>query len=376
YIHTNTMYRYSMSLVLMATITLMLATSVSAHNTANCTNVNGDNFFNRCFKNNEGVLPLLANFIMQFVNPRTVAITVSSMLFVLPAMMLLGTTPSSYPTIKNKFLSLRVDIVHMLHRAAYPLVLGVGLYAIFRQRRPCICDGAHIGSYYGMPSGDAMAGGILGALLIDKAPFYPMFSRITGVLLMVCVCFERTILGYHSVGQVVTGTTIGFFLHFYSTRVPQWVLFIDIIAQWILATVALQVDPALVYQQNDPNNLFVWFIWGLSFQVLVLFYLAMIGRSPFGGYGLLKKSYHSLANPDLNIQSEDDDQMLSFSIKPTSDFQESKERFNKRIKEDSGVIFSVVAYIVFFAVNFLSFCFQNWNWLVKVSTSANGGTPM
>ncbi|EFA75582.1 phosphoesterase [Heterostelium album PN500] len=314
---------------------------VSATNTANCTNVNGDMFFNRCFMNDE-----------------------------------IGATPSIYPTLKNKFLSLRIATVHMLHRASYPLVLGVGLYAIFRQRRPCFCNGAHIGSYYGMPSGDAMAGGILAAFLIDKAPFYPIFARISGILLMICVCFERTILGYHSVGQVMTGTTIGFFLHFYSTRVPQWVLVFDIFAQWVLSAVAILVDPDLVYASNDPNNLFVWFIWGVSFQFLVLLYLFRIGKTPFAGWKILKRSYNSMSNPDLNIQSEEDDQLLLFSIKPTSDDNESQERLAARMKMDSDIIFTVFAYVVFFAVNFLSFCFQRWNWGVKYSNSASGGTHM
>eukprot|EP01133_Synstelium_polycarpum_P017762 gene17762-21185_t len=334
-------------------------------------------FFNRCFKNDDSVLPLMGSFVMQFVNPRTVAYTVSSILFILPALLLVGATPDAYPTLKNKFLSLRISIVHMLHRAAYPLVLGVGLYAIFRQRRPCLCDGVPVGSIYGMPSGDAMAGGILAAFLIDKAPFYPMFSRILGVLLMVCVCFERTILGYHSVGQVVTGTTIGFFLHFYSTRVPQWVLIIDIIAQWVLCAVALQLDKTLVYAPNDPNNLFVWFIWGASFQVLVLIYFFKIGKSPFAGWGVLKKSYNSMSTPDLkNIQADADDQLLLFSIKPTSDDSESTERLNARIAKDSDIIFTVFAFIPFFAVNFISYCMQNWNWLVRTSSGAQGGTPM
>ncbi|EGG14782.1 phosphoesterase [Cavenderia fasciculata] len=373
-------------ILLLLLISLLAVSQVSAMNTVNCTNVNGDNFFNKCMMNNENVLPLMANFIMQFVNPRTVAYTVTSLLLILPAMFLVGASPSVYPALKNKYVSMRITIVHMLHRAAYPLVLGVGLYAIFRQRRPCECNGVHVGSYYGMPSGDAMAGGILGAFLIDSAPFYPLFARVAGVLLMACVCFERTILGFHTVGQVLTGTSIGFFLHFYSTRVPQWVLIIDIIAQWVLSILALQLDKDLVYASNDPNNLWVWFVWGLSFQILVLFHLFRLGKNPLTGWSILKKSYNAMSKPDLNIQAEAHDQLLSFSISPvcyitikmsrTSDDEESRERLNRRIVMDSDIVFTVIAFIPFLAVNFISYCMQNWNWMVRTSSSANGGTHM
>ncbi|KYQ91285.1 phosphoesterase [Tieghemostelium lacteum] len=362
---------------IVALVVVLCISSTNATNTSNCTNVNGDMFFNKCMMNDESVLPLMASFIMQFVNPRTVAYTTTSIIVILPAMLLLSNSPAIYPTMKNKYMSLKLTLVHMLHRASYPLVLGVGLYAIFRQRRPCFCNGAHIGSYYGMPSGDAMAGGILGAFLIDKAPFYPVISRIAGVLLMVSVCFERTILGFHSVGQVITGTTIGFILHFYSTRVPQWVLFIDIACQWILGAIALQLDKSLVYQNNDPNNLWVWFVWGVSFQILVILLLIRIGRSPLEGWRLLKSSYHNIHSPsNLNIQAEAEDHLLAYAIKPSSDPHESDERFQRRTIQDADIPWTFVSFFIFFVFNFLSFCMQNWNWMVHTSSSAQQSTHM
>ncbi|KAF2078565.1 hypothetical protein CYY_000188 [Polysphondylium violaceum] len=361
------------SLLLILLVSITLIGYVNASNN-NCTNVNGPMFFNKCMKNDDSVLPLMASFIMQFVNPRTVAYTVTSMIVLLPAMFLLNNSPSIYPTLKNKYIQMKYVLIHMLHRAAYPLVLGVGLYAVFRQRRPCECNGVRVGSIYGMPSGDAMAGGILGAYLIDKAPFYPVISRIAGFLLMVTVCFERTILGFHTVGQVITGTSIGFLLHFYSTRVPQWVLLVDIVAQWILCAVSLQVDPALGYAPNDPNNLWVWFIWGLSFQVIVVFALVRIGIVE--GWSSLKKSYNHTSRQEFNIQSEAEDHLLLYTIKPSSDESESDERYKRRIAKDADIPYTFIAFVAFFIVNFLSFCMQNWNWLVKTNDSAESGTHM
>ncbi|KAN0023016.1 hypothetical protein ACTFIU_009099 [Dictyostelium citrinum] len=349
----------------------------NAANSANCTNVNGDMFMNKCWKNDESVLPLMASFIMQFVNPRTVAISTTTILFLLPAILLLSNSPTVYPALKNKYSQLRIILIHMLHRSAYPLVLGVGLYAVFRQRRPCFCDGAPVGSIYGMPSGDAMAGGILGAFLIDKAPFYPKLARVLGVCVMICVCFERTILGFHTIGQVVTGTSIGFILHFYSTRVPQWFIAVDILMQWILSAIALQLDPALIYSPNDPNNLWVWFIWGASFQVLVLFLLFRVGKSPLDGWRVLKQSMNKMSKDDLNIQSDSaEDHLLAYAIKPSHDMIESDERYKRRISKDADIPYTFIAFIAFFAVNFLSFCMQQWGWLVHTSDSAAGGTPM
>jgi F0F1-type ATP synthase assembly protein I len=42
---------------------------------------------------------------------------------------------------------------------------------------------------------------------------------------------ERVVLGYHTVAQVTVGSCMGILLHVYSTRTPQFMVFIDTIIQ-------------------------------------------------------------------------------------------------------------------------------------------------
>jgi membrane-associated phospholipid phosphatase len=118
--------------------------------------------------------------------------------------------------------TLRLQLLNFLHRVGFALTLCLGLQAAFRQRRPCICPKAsemvHVGSVYGMPSEVGMAAGIAGSFLIDHAPYWPNFSRLVGVVVIVWICMDRIVSGFNSFGQVLVGALLGCLLHFYSTR--------------------------------------------------------------------------------------------------------------------------------------------------------------
>ena len=158
--------------------------------------------------------------------------------------------------------------------------------------RPCSCttDGGktfqHVGSMYGMPSGDAMSGAIFGIFLFDIAPYHGWLSRALAVVIVPLICLERVTLGYHTVAQVTVGSCLGILLHYYSSRAPQFMIFVDGIIQIIAGAILLQVDPSLVYEKDSmskyfylvmiysftyifTDNLFSWYMWGVSFQIYV-----------------------------------------------------------------------------------------------------------
>ena len=89
-----------------------------------------------------------------------------------------------------------------------PLCTILGLYMVFKQRRPCgvptskedtIESMKTIGSAYGMPSGDSLTSACFATAFF---PYSPIFSLI----LMILVPFSRVIRGYHSILQVIVGT--------------------------------------------------------------------------------------------------------------------------------------------------------------------------
>jgi len=182
----------------------------------------------------------------------------------------------------RRFVQLQMMTLNFLHRVCYTLVLDVALYAVFRQSRPCKCTDnggltfAHVGSLYGMPSGDAMSGAIFGMLVYDFAPFHPVLGRVIGMSIIPLICMERVILGYHTVAQVTVGSLLGVLLHIWNTRMPQWTIYFDAVVQFVAGVILLNVDPALVFGLNDMNNLFSWFIWGVGFQFYVCWCFAPI----------------------------------------------------------------------------------------------------
>lgn len=278
-----------------------------------CENQNDSSFLNACRKEREsGFWTIIANFVAEWFNPRAQALVSLFLVLFLylrqtryaspkpsdPSVLGQLTTPSSSSSgslINTHNASIPIAIaLHYMHMLTFSLCLDVALYAVFRQHRPCICNGAKIGSIYGMPSGDALAGGLLAAYLVDAnviggfvrdlvgssgaaagwisrriLPGTRVWSVVAAVLLVFFVCEERVALGFHTIGQVTVGTCLAIVLYIYSTRAPLWCVYVDAVIQTILGSITLHVDPALKYGYDDMNNLWAWFVWGLAFEVLV-----------------------------------------------------------------------------------------------------------
>ena len=94
-----------------------------------------------------------------------------------------------------------------------------------------------------------MGAALFGMLLIEYAPFHKVVARILGPLAIVWVCYERAVLGYHTIGQVTTGAAIGIALHFYSTSVPQLFVLVDDVVMLVAGLPIMFADQAV---RNSP----------------------------------------------------------------------------------------------------------------------------
>lgn len=189
-------------------------------------------------------------------------------------------------------------------------MLDVVLYTVFRQRRPCLCPASPsggplvpVGSIYGMPSGDAMGGALFGMLLVHHGPYHAVLSRALGVLSIVWVCYERAVLGFHSIGQVTAGASIGIALHFYNFFTPQALIVVDVLVMVAAGLPVMFADPAIMhtapgdlstlactpptrppparaYARACADNLFSWYFWGLAIELFTLVCLARFYWSP------------------------------------------------------------------------------------------------
>ncbi|KAJ6241194.1 hypothetical protein M0813_23385 [Anaeramoeba flamelloides] len=267
-----------------------------------CQNVNGDMFLNKCFKDQtNGFWSLLADTIKWWVNPRTDAIILSVIILGLPFMMF-GTKKrvSVSELLYSKYISTKFALLNLLHRICYALVLDIVLLSVFRQRRPCKCDldgsgnYVHIGSIYGMPSAEAMNGALVAISIFDFAPINVAVSRIFSALILLIVMAERVALGYHTIGQVTVGASIGVALHFCSTRLPQWFNFADSVVQFILSWWVLLLDnESIKVERGSLSNQYAWVMWGNSF-LLIEFFLSFRMWSKVIGWKQTKFSYSSI----------------------------------------------------------------------------------
>lgn len=155
-----------------------------------------------------------------------------------------------------------------LHRLMLvPLCTIVGLYLIFKQRRPCYNCNTQccLGCVYGMPSGDSLAAGACGVALSQLC--FPL-----GLLLIVAIPFSRVVRGYHTVLQTFVGSMFGI-----SSAIALQCLGPKYqIIHWVLAFVLpylVLFDPNCAKQKKgDIYNLHAW-LWSnsgfLFFDILV-----------------------------------------------------------------------------------------------------------
>jgi len=125
-----------------------------------------DSFFNRCrLENPPGFFAGLGYAITQWINPVLLAQVTTFIVLALPYFMLVSRQSdlddANVSSAVFSYESTQLRVLNFMHCVGYGLSFVVGIYAVFRQHRPCLCDGHQIGSRYGMPSGDAICGMLL-----------------------------------------------------------------------------------------------------------------------------------------------------------------------------------------------------------------------
>lgn len=243
-----------------------------------CENTLDDSFFNRCRRElPPGPFAALGETVATFVSPMTIFVSALALLFALPAMLVVhaDVRKGGLAEALARHQRLYLGVLNFAHRAVYTLTLNVALYAVFRQHRPCRCGPPggpleQVGSIYGMPSGDAMSGGIVAGMLFSWEPLRSRrLAWAGGVAVMVLKCTERLALGFHSLGQVLTGTSLGLALSVYSERAPQFMVVVDSAVQVLLGLAFAVHHSAMDVGANSPVNIFTWWLWGAGANVLV-----------------------------------------------------------------------------------------------------------
>jgi membrane-associated phospholipid phosphatase len=219
-------------------------------------------WYRRCWRVDAPLFLIsLANTIKFFCNPIILSLGCEALLVFLYHM-----------SLPNKS-EMQLQLMEMHHFVLPPMVTVVGLYVLFRQRRPGLTvtenGPVSFGTYYGMPSGDSMFFGIVGGLLWSKG------KRILGVIVPVIVALERVVLGLHDASQVIVGVAFGVGVYWLFTT-QNWARVIEV--NWALAFFAPLVvffDPALRnVRKGDFDNLQGWVIIDMGYLWFDVIYCA------------------------------------------------------------------------------------------------------
>ncbi|KAJ3431409.1 hypothetical protein M0812_03090 [Anaeramoeba flamelloides] len=315
-----------------------------------CKNEINDNFFNKCRKQ----IPLGGGTVFgltsnNFFGPGATGTGCLLVLLIFP-FWYFGTHGTIKVTRQQliKFHQMRFLLINLLHRTCYALLFCVTVYEMFRQSRPCKCDiygtgvFTHFGSQYGMVSGDCMFGGLIAWFIIDRKPFGKLPSWIIGILVIIVKILERLLLGYHSIGQTISGATLGTVLYFYSTRTPQFLPFVDNFIMITLTPILVRIDPASKYRIADDNNMFEWAMWGSSYAIFesILNYRLfskIIGLKNYKkSYTSIIKVFDKMLGNTKNVDSDDNDiqaHLLSSTSESSSQRSSNDERETESITE-------------------------------------------
>jgi hypothetical protein len=211
-----------------------------------------------------------------------------------------------------------------------------------------------------------MLAGLLGSFLVDEAPFYPIMykmclhyltvvsARLISAILMVWMCMERIVLGYGSLGQVMVGAMFGIVLHFYSTRVPQYFIFIEAVLQAIFTGVLLYARAnEISYEPGDPENLTSHFVWGLGIQ---LFTCLMLWRHYQNKAPQMQLSITKII-AEANLKSRqkkvnEEDIMIELPAEVKED-----------IRTVADIVYTFMSLLVMILLLFVAACISQYNWL-------------
>jgi len=211
-----------------------------------------------------------------------------------------------------------------------------------------------------MPSSESITAGLLGSYLLDATPFWPIASRLAGLIGIIWMAVGMLVLGQNSLGQVIVGVLMGIILYFYSTRSPQFMIFFDAVVESVAAIILIRLDGGR-YDRGDPNNLNSWLMWGLAFET---FTCAMMVRhyKSYDTMSHLKHSLHFINNEiykskSRNVNDEDTDNTEFDTILDDEALVETS--FTKI----SDILFTLPLLVIMIVLLLLANCIQEYGWL-------------
>lgn len=211
-------------------------------------------------------LVVLGEFFGEIFDPVLILILIESLIITL-----------HYLDIENKYI-IKQKLVRIHHLCVMPMCGVVGLYMIFKQRRPTydIYTERQIGSVYGMPSGDSMFCAILACCMSG--------SIYRKIIPMIIVSYSRIARGYHSLAQVFAGTLTGIALHIlqsiYDDGICPYIWLFSFFSPFLVL-----FDPVL--KKTEPMDYYNLYGWLFIDMVSLIFDYIVVGPDEYNIFSFI-----------------------------------------------------------------------------------------
>lgn len=247
---------------------------------------------NGCWRvsHNSQVVTNLSNFIITWLDPMNYLEFVFIVLFSLPFLLDAFTTSQNGKEMMSRYAFYVLELSRLMFRISLTYGITPWMYAIFRQSTPCLCQTSSDPYWWnpslipwGMPAGSVMTSTVLGLHFLERV------GLLFGCLILFLNPLAHLGFGSNSIGQILTGITIGFFLHLYMTRTPFFMRFLEIFINFCCGVITLFIVGHF-YPETDFTFCLVFFK-GLVWQVFSLCPIFTLFTFKYVKTLLLKRDY-------------------------------------------------------------------------------------
>ena len=256
----------------------------------------GDSFVNACFikPTYRKTIGVFFSFVFSWMQrPNVIFASCLIFLFLLP-LIFITNKGNSYPKITRLYNVSRLSILTLFHRICYIYLIIIPLAFLINQKPPCKRVGGNDSSLYNFPNASysMFCMVILYGISLCQSKRY--IARIILYLILLLSPIHMILCGHDSVGQALFTLCFTYVLHYYSLRVPFWVLHIE--------NIVLPIFSIVLYSMDNVRFMNSEIMIPRAIRALVLW---MIDSFMLIRYQLTRYGFISIGRPiDLGLETE------------------------------------------------------------------------
>ncbi|OHT08873.1 hypothetical protein TRFO_22456 [Tritrichomonas foetus] len=282
---------------------------------------NGDSWINSCFylSEYENVMGGFMSIVFRWTEPNLLVICCFVFLFILPLIFLIR-PDDAYNKASRLYNVSRLSILTFFHRIIYIFLVFWPISFLIRQNSPChdiYSDENDILSNQNFPS-TKFCSFCLTVLYFSSfaSVTHQKYTFLFGLFLILST-FHYVLTGTLSFGQAIFSLSISYVFHFYSMRVPFWVMHVENIVLPIVFIIIFIIKREEFFNNtsNLSNAILTLSLWISDFYMLARYHLTRAGFVSIGRPIDLEFETDSKSSQYFSIVSSETEGTFSKNLK-------------------------------------------------------------